>query len=152
MTQTHSLKSDKQTPFEITCVGSESGSTLYPWAQLEIQDHAVFLHIIWIWLGSLSLGLAEEEETQVGENNEVVGRLLERKVTGHPKIATACKLWYLSQPEAQGSRSQTALLPNSRKQSQARYFWISIHKRRCLVPKSCLLRKRKRKRKKKKAN
>lgn len=51
----------------------ESGSTLQAWNQLETKDHPAFLHITWIWLHSLSLGLTEEEEAQVAGNNELVG-------------------------------------------------------------------------------
>ena len=107
----------------------ESGSTLQAWNQLETKDHPAFLHITWIWLHSLSLGLTEEEEAQVAGNNE----LMEEEISGEKRPRedhrpsqrnTVFKHFYLAQPEAKCSWSQ-ASLANSGKESQARYFWIS---------------------------
>lgn len=86
----------------------ESGSTLQAWNQLETKDHPAFLHITWIWLHSLSLGLTEEEEAQVAGNNELV----EEKISGEKRPRedhrpsqrnTVFKHFYLAQPEAKCS-------------------------------------------------
>lgn len=86
-------------------IGSNS---LQAWNQLETKDHPAFLHITWIWLHSLSLGLTEEEEAQVAGNNE----LMEEEISGEKRPRedhrpsqrnTVFKHFYLAQPEAKCS-------------------------------------------------